>query len=401
MKWTRAVGRRSRIGACLLLVLAIFAFGFAAGSLTRLAFNAHDASARSETDRAFDPLRETFALIESSYIEAFAVEQLVDGAIEGMAAALGDAHSGYIRPGLCPLTRDFSGEFSGIGVTIRSNDATRQIEVLTVIPDTPAEKVGVRPGDVFYEVDGQPVTAISQAELSALVPGPRGSTVSIKFKRGAEFITFDIVRDTFEKPNVSYKIVGDNLAYISMLDFHDLSRAQLAEAFDAIDIKASNGLIFDIRENPGGTLASAIEVGSAFIEDGVLLRQVSRDDSEEVTRASGDYAAIDVPIVVLVDESSASASEVIAGAMQDHGRAIILGERTFGKGTVQNLPELPNGGCLRLTVRRWLRPNGQSIHKLGVSPDIVVEWDGPDDDAGAVYDPQLAAAIDYLESLRN
>ena len=401
MKWTRAVGRRSRIGACLLLVLAIFALGFAAGSLTRLAFNAHDASARSETDRAFDPLRETFALIESSYIEAVAVEQLVDGAIEGMAAALGDAHSGYIRPGLCPLTRDFSGEFSGIGVTIRSNDATRQIEVLTVIPDTPAEKVGVRPGDVFYEVDGQPVTAISQAELSALVPGPRGSTVSIKFKRGAEFITFDIVRDTFEKPNVSYRIVGDNLAYISMLDFHDLSRAQLAEAFDAIDIKASNGLIFDIRENPGGTLASAIEIGSAFIEDGVLLRQVSRDDSEEVTRASGDYAAIDVPIVVLVDESSASASEVIAGAMQDHGRAIILGERTFGKGTVQNLPELSNGGCLRLTVRRWLRPNGQSIHKLGVSPDIVVEWDGPDDDAGAVYDPQLAAAIEYLESLRN
>ena len=336
----------------------IFALGFAAGSLTRSAFNAHNPPPRSETDRAFDPLRETFALIESSYIEAVAVEQLVDGAIEGMAAALGDAHSGYIRPGLCPLTRDFSGEFSGIGVTIRSNDATRQIEVLTVIPNTPAEKIGVRPGDIFYEVDGQPVTAMSQAELSALVPGPRGSTVSIKFKRGAEFITFDIVRDTFEKPNVSYKIVGDNLAYISMLDFHDLSRAQLAEAFDAIDIKSSNGLIFDIRENPGGTLASAIEIGSAFIEDGVLLRQVSRDDSEEVTRASGDYAAIDVPIVVLVDESSASASEVIAGAMQDHGLAIIVGERTFGKGTVQNLPgalqwRLLAPDCAALAAAQW------------------------------------------------
>jgi len=401
MKWTRAVGRRSRIGAFVLLVLTVFALGFAAGSLARFDRSAPGRWAGSDNDRAFEAFWDAFALIESSYIEAVEVDELVDGAIEGMVAALGDAHSGYIRPGLCPLSRDFSGEFSGIGVTIKSDEATRQIEVLTVIPNTPADKIGVLPGDIFYEVDGQPVTAISQAELSALVPGPRGSTVSIKFKRGAEFITFEIVRDTFEKPNVSHKIVGDKLAYISMLDFHDLSRAQLAEAFDAVDIHSVHGLIFDIRNNPGGTLASAIEIGSAFIEDGVLLRQVSRDDSEEVTRASGDYAALDLPIVVLVDETSASASEVIAGAMQDHGVATILGETTFGKGTVQNLPDLSSGGCLRLTVRRWLRPNGQSIHKRGISPDIVVERDAAEDEAGADYDPQLAAAIEYLESLRN
>ena len=123
-----------------------------------------------------------------------------------------------------------------------------------------------------------------------------------------------------------------------MLGFHDLSRSQLDQAFDAVDIDSASGLIFDIRGNPGGTLASAIEISSAFIEDGVLLRQVARDHSEEVTRASGGFANIDVPIVVLVDETSASASEVIAGAMQDHGVATILGETTFGKGTVQNIP---------------------------------------------------------------
>ena len=162
----------------------------------------------------------------------------------------------------------------------------------------------------------------------------------------------------------------------------------------------TNGLVFDIRDNPGGTLASAIEIGSVFIEDGVLLRQVTRDDSEEVTRTRGGYAEITVPIVVLVDETSASASEVIAGAMQDYGVATIMGETTFGKGTVQNIPPLTNGGGLRITVRRWLTPNGHWIHDQGITPDIIVEWN-PETDDETEDDVQLNAAIEYLLSLRD
>ena len=172
---------------------------------------------------------------------------------------------------------------------------------------------------------------------------------------------------------MSYEILGDNIAYIAMRDFHDLSRGQLDDALEALDINSSAGLIFDIRDNPGGTLASAVEIGSAFIEDGALLRQVARDQAEEITRTSGGYAGLKVPIVVLVDETSASASEVIAGAMQDHGVAIIMGETTFGKGTVQNIPQLANGGGLRITVGRWLTPKGNWIHRQGIRPDIVVE----------------------------
>ena len=177
-------------------------------------------------------------------------------------------------------------------------------------------------------------------------------------------------------------------------------RSQLDDAFDALGINETNGLIFDIRNNPGGTLASAIEIGSAFIEDGVLLRQVSRDKSEEVTRTRGGYADINVPIVVLVDETSASASEVIAGAMQDYGVATILGETTFGKGTVQNVPKLSNTGCVRITVKRWLTPNGSWIHKQGITPDIIVEWN-PETDEDREDDIQLAAAIEFLGSLRD
>lgn len=400
MKRTRGLWRRLRVGESILVTIAVFTLGYAAGSMSQVQTRAQGRTALSDTDQAFEPFWDAFSIIESRYIDPVDVDDMVGGAIKGMADSLGDAHSGYIGPDLCPTSRNFSGEFSGIGVTIKNVEETGQIEVVTVIPNTPAYDAGVLPGDVFHQVDGRPVAGLTQAELSAFVPGPRGTTVTIVFERNDELITFEIVRDVFEAPNVAYEIVGDNIAYISMLDFHDLSRDQLDEAFEAVDIDDTNGLIFDIRNNPGGTLASAIEIGSAFIEDGVLLRQVSRDHSEEVTRASGGYADIKAPIVVLVDETSASASEVIAGAMQDYGVATILGETTFGKGTVQNLPKLSNGGCLRITVRRWLTPNGHWIHRQGITPDIIVER-FPAEEAEDDQDRQLAAAIEFLEALRD
>lgn len=398
MKWMAANRQRSRSCMILLLAFAVFAVGFAAGRLSQSVANA-PGRARNDVERAFEPLREAYSIIESRYIDPVELETLVDGAIKGMVDALGDAHSGYIGPELCPRSRDFSGEFSGIGVIVKTDEETGLIQVASVIPNTPAEKAGVLPGDIFYEVDGNRVTGFSQAELSALVPGPPGTAVTIGFKRGQEFVTYEIIRASFEMPNVTYEVIGDNIAYIAMLDFHDLSRSQLEAAFEAIDITSASGLIFDIRNNPGGTLASAIEVGSAFIEDGVLLRQISRDLTEEVTRASGGYLDIELPIVVLVDETSASASEVIAGAMQDQGIATIIGETTFGKGTVQSLPDLSNGGCLRISTRRWLTPNGSWIHKQGITPDIIVERNPGADDAE--LDPQLAAAIHYLKTRRD
>lgn len=378
-----------------LLTLVVFALGFVTGTVAE-----NRIIALSDTDEAFEPFWDAFSLIESRYVDQVEVELLVDGAIDGMVDSLGDQHSGYIRPDLYKRSIDFSGEFTGIGVIIETNKDSGDIEVVSVIAESPAAKAGVSPGDVFYEVDGQRVTGLSQAELSALVPGPRGTTVTITFRREGELITFAIVRETIPLPNVSYTLVGDNIAHITMVDFNDLSRAQLDDAFDAVDINETGGLIFDMRGNPGGTLASAIEIGSAFIEDGVLLRQVARDQSEEVTRTSGGYADIKVPIIVLVDETSASAAEVLAGAMQDYGVATIMGETTFGKGTVQNIPPLSNGGGLRITVRRWLTPNGHWIHEQGITPNIIVEWN-PETEEEETDDAQLQAAIEYLESLRD
>ena len=396
MKPPRRRYRDKWSGRPLLTTFAVFLLGILFGSISLH----QPSSALSDTDQAFEPFWDAFAIVESRYIDPVPIELLVDGAIAGMVEALEDEHSGYIRPDLCDRAVDFSGEFSGIGVTIATIEDTGEIEVVTVIANSPAADAGVMPGDIFYEIDGQVVTGMTQAELSAIVPGPRGTVITIAFKRDNELVTFEIVRDIFTLPTVSYAMLTDNIAHIEMKDFNDLSRQQLDDAFDALDIDKTTGLIFDMRGNPGGTLASAIEIGGAFIEDGVLLRQVSRDLSEEVTRTSGGYADIDVPIVVLVDETSASASEVIAGAMQDYGVATVIGETTFGKGTVQNIPHLSNGGCVRITVKRWLTPNGHWIHDQGITPDIIVEWNQDDDEAGSI-DLQLRAALDFLESLRD
>lgn len=402
MNWLRFIIKRSRINTTLLLTIIVFAAGFSVGNVVVMSrTNAQGRVALSDTDEAFEPFWDAFSIIESRYVDPVDVEVLVNGAIDGMVRSLNDEHSGYIRPELYESTTDFSGEFSGIGVTIRTRQDTEEVEVVTVIPNSPAESVGVQAGDIFFEVDGESVIGMTQAELVTIVPGPRGTTVNITFKRGDELVTFDIVRDVFEIPNVSYEIVGDNIAHITMLDFNAVSRSQLDHALEETDINNTNGLIFDLRGNPGGTLASAIEIGSAFIEgDEVLLRQVSRDKSEEVTRTNGDYADIEAPIVVLIDETSASASEVISGAMQDYDVATLIGETTFGKGTVQNIPQLSNGGGLRITIKRWLTPNGAWIHQQGITPDIIVEWD-PETPEDLENDLQLQAAIDYLENPGN
>lgn len=397
MSRLRLLVQKTRVLQNIILILVIFGAGFWMGNLS-LPSTAQSRVALSDTDKAFEPFWDAFSIIEERYVDPIDIEILVDGAIDGMVDSLGDQHSGYIRPELYESTIDFSGEFSGIGVTIRTLDATKEVEVVSVIPNSPAEQVGVEAGDIFVEVDGRNVVGMSQAELVTLVPGPRGTAVNITFKRGEELKNFDIVRDTFELPNISYEIVGDNIAHIGMLDFNEVSRHQLDMALEELDINNTNGLIFDLRGNPGGTLASAIEIGSAFIEDGVILRQVSRDKSEEVTSTNGDFADVQVPIVVLVDEDSASASEVIAGAMQDYEVATIIGETTFGKGTVQNIPQLSNGGGLRITIKRWLTPNGAWIHEQGITPDIIVEWD-PQSREDLKNDLQLNAAVDYLQSL--
>ncbi len=377
--------RRPHNVRLILLVLLAFALGVAAGGLL--------SSSQAEKDPLFQPIWETWQLIQSRYMNAVAAEQLIEGALTGLVDGLGDEFSYYITPEVYARDYNYSGEFTGIGVMVKTNDQGR-IEVIEVVPASPAAAAGVLAGDLFHAVDGESVAGLTQDDLSELVPGPRGTNVRVTFRRGDELLSFDIVRDVFVVPNVDYALHND-IAYIAMNEFHKLSRQQLEEALAAVDMPARAGLIFDVRGNPGGTIESAIDVASLFIDDDIVLQEVDRDGQTSQTHSNGGSASIYAPIVLLVDSQSASASELLAGALQDHERATIIGETTFGKGTVQTIQEIANGGAVRLTVRRYLTPLGRSIDKTGIMPDFLIEAD--DDSAN---DKQLAAAIAFLESMR-
>lgn len=398
------INRRLQTG---FIVILVFAAGFALGNHSGII--QAQSSTTPEVQQLFEPLFEVYDLIDRQYVDPndnpVVPEALLDGAINGMVETLGDQFSGYMNPEEYPLMNDdLEGEIEGIGVVIHTNEETQRIEIVNVMEGTPAAESGLRVGDVFYAVNGENVTEASQIELAVLVRGKAGTEVTLTMERGegdeTELIDFTIVRARIEIPNIESRVIEDtNFGYIKLNQFSADARKRIDIAIEELEVNDRDGLILDFRGNPGGLLTSAIEVASAFIKDGPVLIEDFGEGNEEIFNANGSYTGIKVPIVVLVDESSASASELVAGAMQDTGAATIIGETTLGKGTVQTWRTLANGGGIRLTIARWLTPNRSWIHGLGITPDIVIEWtpESFEDD----YDPQLAAALTYLQTQTN
>lgn len=380
-----------------LLIVIVFLAGFVLGNQNSVSSAQNVPGAIGDVDQAFQPLFEVYDTIQSRYVdtEEVEVEQLVNGAITGMVEALGDPYSSYMDPDSFEMFQtDLSGNVEGIGVVIRTDEETGDVFVVSLIRGAAAEAAGVLPGDIFVEVNGENVRGLNQNDLAGLVRGPAGSDVEITFERDGELVTLDITRVSFEVPNVEYEMLENDVAYISMADFSETSRQQLEEAVADLDVNATNGLVFDLRGNPGGLLSAAVDVASFFIEDGVILYESFADGSERTFEANGNYGDLDVPIVVLVDEGSASASELVSGAMQDVGVAYVVGETSFGKGTVQTLQPLSNQGALRITIARYLLPSRRWIHDIGVEPDLVVPYDMFESESEE--DPQLQAAIEYI-----
>ncbi|GIK29340.1 MAG: S41 family peptidase [Anaerolineae bacterium] len=350
-----------------------------------------------EAEEDFAAFWETYNLINKIYLEPVERQLLVDGAINGMVEALGDEFSGYVEPELNAFDSDLSGSISGIGAVIERDEELGRVRIVNVYPGTPAERAGVLEGDIFLEVDGVDVRSFNADRLAARVRGPEGSTVNIVMERNGEEIEFAIQRARITIPNIETQILNDDIAYVKLFQFTSEARRQFDQAISELDLDTRRGLIIDLRGNPGGLLSSAVSMASALVDEGVILYEQFGDGTEQIFEADGTSLGINVPIVVLVDERSASASELVVRAWVDYGLVTVVGTQTFGKGVVQSQRDLVNGGGLRLTVARWLSPNRESIHGEGLVPDVVVEWDEearrehPDDD------PQLAAALEQFE----
>ncbi len=392
--------RRGRLQhlSLVLIVTVIFLAGFMVGNQFAVGKAQSDTTPPPEAEKAFESFWQVYNLIQSDYIDKVDTNTLVDGATKGLVDSLGDQFSSYMNPEVYKLVNsDLSGQFDGIGVVIHTIDGTKQIEVVGLLDGAPAQGVGIQPGDIFTAVNGVDVTQMDQTQLAALVRGPEGTDVTITMKRGDKLIDFTIKRAHITVPNAESQVLPGNIGYIKLNQFTATARADLDTALKAIDVNSRAGLIFDLRDNPGGLLSSAIDVGSAFIKSGTIVIEDFGKGKQNTYDANGNYADITVPIVVLVNENSASASELVSGALQDHHIATILGAQTFGKGTVQTWHPLNNGGGVRLTIARWLTPDGHWIHKQGITPDIKVDWKPTTFDPNQP-DPQLNAAVKFLET---
>lgn len=381
-----------------LLVIVVFAGGFVLGNQHSISMAQNSFSMPPEAEALFEPFWQVYNLIQSDYLDSVEPEILVDGAINGLMDSLGDQFSGYMDPEVYPLLNDdLSGEIEGIGVVIQTLEDTGEIEVVNVLTGAPAIEAGILPGDIFTAVNGEDVTGFSQLELAGKVRGAAGSSVTITMLRDEELIDFTMNRARIQIPTVESRILDNSIGYIKLFEFNDDARAALDDALAELDASELNGLIFDLRGNPGGLLNSAVDVASAFLDDGVILIEDFGDGREQTLNVNGNFSGVTIPMVVLVDETSASASELVAGALQDQGRATIIGEITFGKGTVQTWHQLTNGGGVRLTIARWLTPDRHWIHEQGITPDVIVEW--TPESYNDPNDVQLFTAQRYLETL--
>ena len=350
-------------------------------------------------DEIADILREDF--VNPDAVTDRALQQ---GSIQGIIDELGDPHTIYISPEAYQSGFDLiSGTFEGIGATVDQDPVTGEIIIVTPFRGSPAEDAGIRPGDAILAVDGESTEGWSVQDAVSQIRGPDGTTVTLTVRHtDRETEDISIERGTIVVPTVFFEEVLDengdlvpDLAYIEIQQFTERTAGDLREALQQVEDGGYSGLILDLRLNPGGGLDATVQVTSMFLDGGLVLTQIDRNGIETPYEARAGGEATEIPIVILVGPNTASGSEVLAGALKDHGRAQLVGDQTFGKGSVNHLRDLSNGGALYVTIARWLTPNGDLIEGVGLTPDVQV--DTTDDELQTGSGPQLFAAIDLLE----
>ena len=341
-----------------------------------------EAAPQKSIYKSLKTFNEVLDIVQKNYVDEVDLSDLIQGAVNGMMKTL-DPHSTYMTADLYKeLEVETQGQFGGIGIEI-----TILRDVLTVvspIEDTPAFRAGVLPGDQIIKIDGQSTKDITIMEAVKKLRGPKGSQVTITIMREKASQPRDITltRAMIQIKSVRAKVFDDHIGYIRIASFHERTAADLRKALGEVSQKAKpiKGLVLDLRNDPGGLLSQAIEVSDMFLKSGVIVSTRGRTKTMETKSSARDDGDLDVtaPMVVLVNEGTASAAEIVAGALQDNGRALIVGTQTFGKASVQTVIPLEDGSALRLTTARYYTPSGKSIQAEGIKPDIVVKLLPPD-----------------------
>ncbi len=400
------------VGLAILLAAATFFSGLHIGSAQNTNLEANLASWMgflSPKTQADDSVNLTefwkvWHLLEEKYVSSTTTDALTDddriyGAISGLVDSYGDPYTVFMPPQEAAMfEEDISGNFSGVGMEVGMRDGI--VTVITPLPDSPAERAGIVAGDALIRINDTSTEGMSIDEAVRLIRGEKGTEVTLTiYRKGEEeFRDIAVVRDTINIPT-SKTEVRDDVFVISLYSFNALSEVEMQNALREYVTSGKRKLVLDLRGNPGGYLQSAVSIASYFLPVGkVVVRENFGDGrEEELYRSSGKELGEHAPekMVVLIDGGSASASEILAGALKEHGVATLVGAQTFGKGSVQELVELEDGSSLKITIARWLTPNGSSISDGGLAPDIAVERTVEDRTEGR--DPQLDAALEFMK----
>ena len=358
-----------------------------------------DKAGDTDLQDLFVPFWQAWDLVHAEYVDQPVDDTLLmQGAISGMMDSLGDPHTSYMNPDEYEIINtDLEGTYEGIGAWV---DTTGDyLTIISPMTDSPAEKAGLQPGDQVIAVNGKDVTGIDSNIVLKDVKGPEGSDVVLTILRDEEE-PFDvtITRHKIDVPSVEGEMLDDNIAYIQLTTYGVTTPEELHSTLDSLLENNPEGLILDLRNNGGGYLDSAIEIISEFIDKGnVVMYEEMGDGSRKTYKAKSGGLATEMPLVVLINQGSASASEITAGAIQDYNRGTLVGDVSYGKGSVQIWTPLTNNqGAVRVTVARWLTPDERQINQVGVTPDITVEY--TEDDYTNEIDPQLDKAVEILNN---
>lgn len=331
----------------------------------------------ADLDELFVPFWEAWEIVEESYVDQpVDQEAMMRGAIRGMLDSLGDQHTSYMDPEeheQATTSLDGTESYEGIGAWV--DISSDYLTIISPFPDSPADQAGLQPGDKIIAIDGEDMTGVDGELVRQQVLGPAGTTITLTIMReGFKPFDVDVTRASVFVPSIESYMLEDNIGYIRIFQFGNKTGDDLREAIKELSAENPAGLILDLRYNGGGYLFSSIEVASEFIEEGeIVLYEEYGDGSRDTHEALKGGLALDIPLVVLVNEGTASASEIVAGALQDHGRAPLVGVTTFGKGSVQTwVPLSDDQGAVRVTIARWLTPLERQIHQIGLEPDYMV-----------------------------
>ena len=330
----------------------------------------------SETYRQLNLFGDIFERVRAGYVEEISDESLIEAAVNGMLTSL-DPHSSYLSPkNFRDMQTQTRGEFGGLGIEVTMENG--YVKVVSPIDDTPAFRAGLKSGDLITHLDTEPVQGLTLSEAVEKMRGKVGSDLKLTIRReGRDPFDVTVTRDIIKIRSVRSRMEGNDIAYVRITSFSEQTTASMERAINRLKEEAAGklkGVVLDLRNNPGGLLDQSVKISDAFLNQGEIVSTRSRraDEGQRFNAKPGDITE-GLPIVILVNGGSASASEIVAGALQDHRRAIILGTRTFGKGSVQTIIPLSGHGAIRLTTARYYTPSGRSIQARGIDPDIVIE----------------------------